>query len=213
MPVRSLLIYCCTSQVYLAAVAGHIPPEMVKCISAFLDFCYIARRNALTTTDLETLQDAIARFHTHREVFVDTAGVNGDRISLPRQHSLMHYFRSIQLFGSPNGLCSSITESKHIKAVKEPWRRSSRYKALRQMLVTVSRLDKLASAGQIFSRLGMMEGTTSSYTAMMLRGESPQPQTMEDKNDDDDAGPVSGPKSMSSIELARTVGKSWSRCR
>jgi hypothetical protein len=180
---------------------------MVKCISAFLNFCYIAQRNALTKMDLEALQDALTRFHCHREVFVGTAGVNGDQISLPQQHSLMHYLRFIQLFSSPNGLCSSITESKHIKAVKEPWRRSSRYKALKQMLLTNSRLDKLASAGRIFSRFGMMEGTASSYTAMILRGEYPQLRTMEDNNNDDDIGPVAGPKSMSSIELAHTAGK------
>ena len=183
---------------------------MVKCISAFLNFCYIARRNALTSADLEELQDALARFHRHRGVFVGTAGVNGDRISLPRQHSLVHYLRSIQLFGSPNGLCLSITESKHIKAVKEPWRCSSRYKALKQMLVTNMWLDKLASAGCVFSRFGMMEGTASSYTAMVLRGEAPQPRAMEGESDDDDDGPVAGPKSLSSIELARTVGKSSS---
>jgi hypothetical protein len=182
---------------------------MVKCLSAFLDFCYIARRNALTTEDLEELQNALTCFHNHRKVFVDTAGVNGDQISLPQQHALIHYLCSIRLYGSPNGLCSSITESKHIKAVKEPWRRSSRYKALKQMLVTNSRLEKLASAGRIFSRLGMMEGTTSSYTAMILCGELPQPLEDGDDNsdDDDDAGPAHGPKSLSSIELARTAGK------
>ena len=194
-------------QVYLAAIAGHVPSEMVKCLSAFLDFCYIARRNALTTVDLEELKTALARFHLHQEVFVGTAGVHGDRISLPRQHSLVHYPRSIQLFGSPNGICSSITESKHIKAVKEPWRRSSHYKALQQMLVTISRLEKLTSAGQVFSRIGMMEGTTSSYTAMILRGELPQPKVSED----DDMGPVHGPKSLSSVELACTAGLSLFR--
>jgi hypothetical protein len=180
---------------------------MVKCISAFLDFCYIARRDALTAEDLHLLQEALARFHQHREVFVATAGVKGDTISLPRQHSLLHYLRSIRLFGSPNGLCSSITESKHIKAVKEPWRRSNRYNALKQMLVTNSRLDKLASAGRLFSELGMMEGTTSSYTARMLRGERPQPRVLAERRDeDDDGGPSSGPRCLSSVELARTAG-------
>jgi hypothetical protein len=180
---------------------------MVKTLSAFLDFCYIARRNALTVDALEELKTALDLFHFHRDVFVGTAAVNGERISLPRQHSIMHYYRSIQLFGSPNGLCSSITESKHIKAVKEPWRRSSHYKALKQMLVTISRLEKLASASRVFSRVGMMEGTTSSYTAMILRGELPQPRaTDEGDNEDDDAGPVHGPRTLSSIELARTAG-------
>ena len=46
----------------------------------------------------------------------------------------------------PNRLCSSITESKHIKAVKEPWCHSNHFKALRQMLVTNQRLNKLAAA-------------------------------------------------------------------
>ncbi|KAH9991335.1 hypothetical protein BJV74DRAFT_772187 [Russula compacta] len=117
----------------------------------------------------------------------------------------MHYLHSIQLFGSLNGLCSSIMESKHIKAIKELWRHSSCYKAIKQMLVTNSHLDKLVSAGCIFSQLGMMEGTASSYMAMVLRG----PRTMEDKDDDDDVGPVASPKSLSSIELAQTVERGY----
>ncbi|KAH9012979.1 hypothetical protein EDB84DRAFT_1241958, partial [Lactarius hengduanensis] len=153
-------------QVYLAAIVGHVPSDMVKCVSAFLDFCYISRRNAISAEDLNSLQDALTRFHQHRDVFIRT-GVRTD-ISLPRQHSLVHYIRSIRLFGSPNGLCSSITESKHIKSVKEPWRRSSRYRALVQMLRTLSRLDKMAAACRIFTGKGMMEGSTSSYTGMVL---------------------------------------------
>ena len=57
-----------------------------------------------------------------------------------------HYLDMICLFGAPNGLCSSITEAKHIKAVKEPWHRSNRNKPLKQMLLTNQRLDKLAAA-------------------------------------------------------------------
>ncbi|KAH9986224.1 hypothetical protein BJV77DRAFT_1061839 [Russula vinacea] len=195
-------------KVYLAAVAGHVPSEMVKCLSALLDFCYIARRNALTADDLEDLQQALTHFHHHREVFIGTAGVNGERISLPRQHSLVHYLRSIQRFGSPNGLCSSITESKHIKAVKEPWRRSSQYKALAQMLETNSRLDKITSARQVFYPLGMLEGTTLSYAAMILRGEAPQPRATANHNgdnEDDDHGPARGPKAVE--DLAAHIGQ------
>ncbi|KAG2034077.1 hypothetical protein BDR03DRAFT_820703, partial [Suillus americanus] len=52
-----------------------------------------------------------------------------------RQHSLCHYHYLVQQFGAPNGLCSSLTESKHHKAVKEPWRRSSGYLPLGQILI------------------------------------------------------------------------------
>ena len=199
----------CAAQVYLAAIVGHVPSDMVKCVSAFLDFCYIARRNTISTEDLSNLQDALTCFHQYRDIFIRT-GIRTD-ISLPRQHSLVHYFHSIHLFGSPNGLCSSITESKHIKAVKEPWRRSSRYRALVQMLCTISWLNELAAACRVFTKQGIMEGTTSSYEAMVLQGEQPPPpanstQDHDDDNNNHDLGPVSGPKVFSSIELAKTPG-------
>ncbi|KAJ7263262.1 hypothetical protein B0H12DRAFT_1012364, partial [Mycena haematopus] len=189
-----------TNQVYIAAITGHVPRQMVKCMASFMDFCYLApRRNALNADSLDDLKAALARFHTHRDIFIQT-GVRVD-ISLPRQHSLVHYLPSIRLFGSPNGLCSSITESKHIKAVKEPWRRSSRYKALIQMLCTIRRLDKVAALRSIFQKQGMMEGTTLSYTAMTLRGEQPQPPAPhlgdEEDDEDDDGGDSPGPLSLS----------------
>jgi hypothetical protein len=195
--------------VYLGAIAGHVPAAVVKCLSAFLDFCNIVRRNAITASDLDTLNDALDHFHHYRTFFIGTAGVKGEFISLPRQHSLLHYIRSIHLFGSPNGLCSSITESKHIKAVKEPWRRSSRFKALIQMLRTISRLEKLAAARRAFDRLGMMSGTTALYTSMIQDGGQPQPHATFEANDadeGDDGGPVAGPKVLSSVVLACKPG-------
>ena len=91
--------------------------------------------------------------------------------ALPRQHSLVHYFSLVRAFGAPNGLCSSITESKHIKAVKEPWQQSNHYEALGQMLLTNQRLDKLAAARIDFTHRGMLDGTVLSATLKMI-GES-----------------------------------------
>lgn len=131
---------------------------MVKALQAFLDFCYIVRRDVHDTQSLKALEDALDRFHQHREIF-RTSGVRLNGFNLPRSHAAVHYLRLIRAFGAPNGLCSSITESKHIKAVKEPWRRSSRWNALKQMLTTNSRLDKLAAARVDFASRGMLEGT------------------------------------------------------
>ncbi|KAG1745005.1 uncharacterized protein EDB91DRAFT_1026783, partial [Suillus paluster] len=80
-------------------------------------------------------------------------------ISLPQQHSLVHYEILVQLFGAQNGLCSSITESKHIKVVKKPWRCSSKHKALSQMLLTNQRLDKIAAARVDSQVHGMLKGS------------------------------------------------------
>ena len=66
---------------------------------------------------LAQIQSTLDSFHQHREIFHEL-GIRPDGFSLPRQHSLVHYVFAIMQFGAPNGLCSSITESKHIKAVK-----------------------------------------------------------------------------------------------
>ena len=82
-----------------------------------------------------------------------------DSFALPRQHSLVHYVDVIRAFGAPNGLCSSITESKHIKAMKESWHCSSCFKALGQMLLTNQWMDKLAASHVDFAKRGMLDNT------------------------------------------------------
>ncbi|KAH9916552.1 hypothetical protein B0H21DRAFT_781954 [Amylocystis lapponica] len=128
--------------------------KMVRALRSFLDFCYLARRDVHSEKTINELSHALKRFHQHREIFVKC----GVRIgfSLPRQHSLVHYRDLIWAFGAPNGLCSSITESRHITAVKKPWRRSNHHKALGQMLLTNQRLDKLAAARVDFTSRGML---------------------------------------------------------
>lgn len=131
---------------------------MLCTFRAFLEFCYIVRRDFINEEALLELTDSLDRFHQYRAIFVEL-GIRPDGISLPRQHSLIHYHASIRAFGAPNGLCSSITESKHIIAVKDPWRHSNRHKALGQMLLTNQRLDKLAAAHADFTDRGMLEST------------------------------------------------------
>jgi len=138
---------------------GHLPADVLRTFRALLEFCYIARRDVITEDHLDELQDAISRFHSYREVFAPIR--DGKGFSLPRQHAMVHYLELIRLFGAPNGLCSSIPESKHIRAVKEPWRRSNRNEPLFQMLTTNQRLDQLAAARVDFTKRGMLKGTSS----------------------------------------------------
>lgn len=141
---------------------------MVKALQALVDFIYIARRDIIDSNSLSALDDALKRFHMHRKIF-QTSGVRPKGFNLPRQHSLIHYHKLIRAFGAPNGLCSSITESKHIKAVKEPWRRSNRFEALGQMLLINQRLDKLAASRIDFGHRGMLRGTCLSYVLDKLQ--------------------------------------------
>ncbi|KAG2153705.1 uncharacterized protein EDB93DRAFT_1248609 [Suillus bovinus] len=106
-------------KVYLSAIEEHVPQDIIRCFWAFLKFCYIVRQDIITEDTLVQLSDCLEHFHRYQQIFQDT-GIRFDGFSLPHQHALCHYSMLICLFGVPNGICSSITESKHIKAVKEP---------------------------------------------------------------------------------------------
>src|SRR5882757_6305522 len=138
------------------AIQAFVPTEIVKTFAAFLEFYYIARRDIITDNSLAQLDAALRKFHESRQIFSGTVRAGGlEGFSLPHQHAMVHYHGHIKSFGSPNSLCSSITESKHITAVKCPWRRSNRHTALPQMLKINERLNKLAAARADFSARGM----------------------------------------------------------
>ena len=158
---------------------------MVHAISSFIEFCYLVRCNIINEDDILAINTAVAKFHVECKIFDE---VLSDGYSLPRQHSLVHYTFLIQEFGAPNGLCSSITESKHIKAVKEPWRRSSHYEALGQMLITNQRLDKLAAARVDFQARGMLDRRFGLHDL----AQNPPMAANADAEEDDDGVAVDG---------------------
>ncbi|KAF8833516.1 hypothetical protein BDN67DRAFT_985983 [Paxillus ammoniavirescens] len=74
-------------KVYLPAIEGHVPTDIVRTFCAFLEFCYIARRNVITEDSLAQLEDALDCFHHYCTVFQTTNVVVN--FSLPHQHSMM----------------------------------------------------------------------------------------------------------------------------
>lgn len=217
---------------YLNAIEGFVALDVIRTFSAFLDFCYIARQNVITEHSLEDLNRALQRFHQYRAVFSGSVRPDGlAGFSLPRQHSLVHYYDNIKNFGAPNGLCSSITESKHIVAVKRPWRRSSRYKALSQILKVNERLDKLAAARADFTARDMLANSPliaamlellhnndhgSNHDNQNSNGDTPHSSINTNSNDgsddenddadDNDAGPVESGPLMNEVRLAHEKG-------
>ena len=191
-------------QVFLPAIVGHVPEQMVRALSSFMEFCYLVQRSVIDEDDIVLIKTALQNFQRDRCIF-DLVCPNG--YSLPRQHSMSHYVSLIREFGAPNGLCSSITESKHIKAVKEPWRHSSHFRALGQMLVTNQQLDKLAAAQVDFHTRGMLSTPLFSHEPDL----HPTPiisQDLENQMDDngDDEGGVDGDV-LAEVTLAQSARK------
>ncbi|OBZ73048.1 hypothetical protein A0H81_06618 [Grifola frondosa] len=197
-------------KVYLAAIVSYVPREMVRTIRAFIEFCYLVRRNVHTPSTLRQLEDTLERFYANRGIFQAT-GVR-ENFNLPRQHSLRHYRRLIWAFAAPNGICSSITESKHIEAVKDPYRRSNRFNEVGQVLVTNQHVDKLAASRVDFADRGMLEQPCLLEEYLRLHPdedlEEEIPVTAEshrkrDQAQDDD-GAVPGPTVLAYVVMAAT---------
>jgi hypothetical protein len=195
-------------KVYIPAIVGYVPEEIVKCLSAFLDASYIARRQDIDRDALDALDAALDKFKTLWEIF-RSSGVRPKGFSLPRQHALFHYRRLIEDFGAPGGLCSSITESRHITAVKKPWRRSNKFEALGQMLKINERLDKLAAMRSDFVACGMLPaghaaGRNVSY---MLEAQESAECVGDDVHKEADGGAIDQEVVLGHVELARSRSK------
>ena len=164
--LHSELMFWCCFQIYLPALKGYVPDDMIHALRAFLDFCYLARSDVLNTQSLAAMQDALDQFHQYCKIFC-MCGVCSS-FNLPHQHSLTHFIQMIWAFGAPNGLRSSIMEWKHIKAVTKPYWRSSHYEALSQMLLINQCLNKLAAAWVDFQRHVMLNGTCLSHALQLV---------------------------------------------
>ena len=215
-------------QVYLPALVGRVHNLVVITFRAFLDFCYLVRRSVHSDSTIDDIQKALDLFLLAREIF-KVLGARSD-FALPRQHSMIHYTDLIRLFGAPNGLCSSITESKHIVAVKKPWRRSNRYNALGQMLITNERLDKLHESQERFKSFNMLTQDFLGFD-YSANGDAINESDESDDNEEDDNegnsdgeegeepsetnkrksqlddGSVDGPRTVGSVNLAVTPRK------
>ncbi|KAI5987164.1 hypothetical protein EDC04DRAFT_2873452 [Pisolithus marmoratus] len=130
-------------KVYLPAIVGYVPDQMVQALSAFMDFCYIVTQSSLDEADLDALDKALQCFESEHSIF-EREGIYSDGISIPWIHALQHYHEAIELFGAPNGLSTSIVESKHIHAVKKPYQQSNKNEELAQVLLVNQWQDKLA---------------------------------------------------------------------
>ena len=58
-------------KVLLPAITGLVPDQMVRTLSAFLEFCYLVRRSQIDEDILFKINAAIKHFHKEREVFIE----------------------------------------------------------------------------------------------------------------------------------------------
>ncbi|KAI0350324.1 hypothetical protein OH77DRAFT_1593589, partial [Trametes cingulata] len=120
---------------------GHSSVRLVRAVRGLLDFLYLARYPAHTADTLDLLRDALRRFHTNKDIFVQL----GIRLhfKLPKLHSLDHYVDSIKLFGTTDNYDTQYTERLHIDFAKDAYRATNQKDEFPQMTLWLERREKI----------------------------------------------------------------------
>ncbi|KIL69001.1 hypothetical protein M378DRAFT_8424 [Amanita muscaria Koide BX008] len=192
-------------KVYLATISGLVPPRMVRAVRYLIEFCYLVCRSVLDDDDLDMLEELLAQFHEARKI-LEEQGVRPTGFNLPQQHSITHYRHQIIEFGAPNGLCMSITESKHISAVKDPYRRSSRNEPLGEILIINQCMEKLAATRTEFTAHGLFDHSS-------FRGHREAPPSILERirkildDKDDEGGAIDSRDILGEVLMSRKSGE------
>ncbi|KAI0683940.1 hypothetical protein BC835DRAFT_1515409 [Cytidiella melzeri] len=117
------------------------PAPVVRCVRAILDFLYLAQYPVHTDDTLVLLDDALARFHADKQVFVDL-GIR-EHFNLPKLHFALHYSQSIRLFGTTDNFNTEYTERLHIDFTKDAYQSTNRKDEFAQMTVWLERREKV----------------------------------------------------------------------
>ena len=95
--------------------------RLTHVVRALLDFIYLSQYPVNTTESLKAMDDALLRFHENKDVLVDL-GVREHFNNIPKLHSLVHYTRSITLFGAADNYNTEQSERLHIDYTKYAFR-------------------------------------------------------------------------------------------
>ena len=120
---------------------GQVASRVLRAVRALLDFVHLAQYPSHTTETLSCLEECLARFHENKAIFIDL-GVR-EHLNIPKFHSLLHYARSIALFGSTDNYNTEQSERLHIDFAKKAYQATNRKDEYHQMTAWLERHEKI----------------------------------------------------------------------
>ena len=115
--------------------------RLLRCVRAIMDFLYYSQYSIHTNTTLELMQDALNRFHTNKDIFIDL-GVR-DHFNIPKVHFMSHYIDLITLFGTTDNFNTQYTERLHIDFAKDAYAATNKKDEYTQMTMWLERKEKI----------------------------------------------------------------------
>jgi hypothetical protein len=129
-------------KVFIGVMDGLVPDNVLQAIIAVLDFIYYARLPSHTTATLELLDDALRRFHAHKNVFL-APDICSD-FNINKIHSMIHYSKSIRELGAADGYNTETPERLHIEFAKRAYKATNQHDFFDQMTVYLERRERVA---------------------------------------------------------------------
>ncbi|KAI0065024.1 hypothetical protein BV25DRAFT_1869164 [Artomyces pyxidatus] len=122
-------------------VPGMNPTRLVLAARGLMDYLYMAQYPSHSTTTLEYLDEALAKFHENKEIFIEL----GIRLNfnLPKLHSLLHFSPKIKLFGTTDNYSTEYSERLHIDFTKDAYRATNHKDEYPQMTLWLQRREKM----------------------------------------------------------------------
>ncbi|KAH9015128.1 hypothetical protein EDB83DRAFT_2232775 [Lactarius deliciosus] len=115
--------------------------RLTRAVRALLDFIYLSQYPVHTTQTLNAMDNALCRFHENKDVFIEL-GVR-KHFNLPKLHSLLHYTRSITLFGTADNYNTENSERLHIDLTKNAYRATNFKDEYKQMTTWLERQEAM----------------------------------------------------------------------
>ncbi len=125
----------------------------MKCLRAFVDFCYVAQYESLDNETIAYMEKYLETFHAHKDAFAAVEIRKGeylrDNFDIPKLEPFLHYARKIRLTGSLPQYSTEITERLHIPMAKQPYHHTNRKGFELQMCNFLNQNEQVHSFGDI----------------------------------------------------------------
>jgi hypothetical protein len=107
-------------QVFLGVIAGAVENPILAAVHVI----YYARYQTYTDVTLLHMHNALASFHTNKNINLDLRA--WEHVNIPKLHLMLHYVDTICLFGSTDGFNTELPECLHINFIKHTYHASKR---------------------------------------------------------------------------------------
>lgn len=135
------------AKVLLGSILAITPQKVIKAARSLLDFIYLAQYASHDDATLKYMEDALNDFHKQKSVFQQLwPQVN---FNFPKLHSLLHFTKSIRLFGATDNYNTEQFERLHKDFAKDAYRATNKKEERPQMIAWLERIEQLHLFRQI----------------------------------------------------------------